>query len=188
MVSLENEVIRIARLAYVRGLVFGVGGNISVRVGEKILITPKRACLRNVKAKELVVSDLSGNTTGKFEPSIELPMHLAIYRNFPSANAVIHTHSPFATVWSTLGTPLQSKTVEGRFALGRIPVVGHAKPGTTKLAEMICKKLKEGKAVLIQYHGLVAVGSSLDEAFNLAETIEETTKIEMMSAILKRSF
>jgi len=187
LASLENEVIRIARLAYVRGLVFGIGGNISVRAGEKILITPKGACLRNVKAKELVMSDLSGKTAGKFEPTIELPMHLAIYRKFPSVNAVIHTHSPFATVWSTLGMPLQSKTVEGRFVLGRVPVVGYAEPGTIKLAEMMCEKLKEGKAVLLQNHGLVAVGSSLDEAFNLAETLEETAKIEVISAILKRS-
>jgi L-fuculose-phosphate aldolase len=177
--------VHIAKLAYARGLVFGVGGNISVRAGERILITPKGACLRNVKAEELVTSDLTGKTTGKKEPSIELPMHLAIYRTFPSVNAVIHAHSPFATAWSTLRISLKSRTVEGRFILGKVPVVGYAEPGTTKLAEAVCEKLREGKAVLLHNHGLVAVGSTLDEAFNLAETVEETAKIEVLAAILK---
>ncbi len=187
LTPLETQVIRIAKLAYARGLVFGVGGNISVRAGEKVLITPKGACLRKVKAKELATSDLNGKTTGKNEPSIELPMHLAIYRIFPSVNAVIHAHSLFATAWSTLRTPLKSRTVEGRFILGRVPVVDYAEPGTTKLAKAVCEKLKDGKAVLLHNHGLVAVGSTLDEAFNLAETVEETAKIEVLATILKHN-
>ena len=175
-----------ARLAYARGLVFGIGGNISAKADETILITPERAYLRDITAKQIVTLDLAGKKVSGMKPSIELPMHLAVYHEFPSVKAIVHTHSPFVTIWSTLGKPLRSKTVEGRIVLGEVPVAGYAEPGTVKLAKMVCEKLREGKAVLLQNHGLVAVGSSLDEAFNVAETVEETAKIEVISAILKR--
>ena len=186
MTPLKNEVARVARLAYARGLVFGIGGNISAKADETILITPEGACLRDMTAKQIVTLDLAGKRIGEPKPSIELPMHLAIYREYSSVKAIVHTHSPFATIWSTLGKPLQSKTVEGRIVLGRIPVIGYAEPGTTELAKMVCEKLRKRKAVLLQNHGLVAVGPSLDEAFNIAETVEETAKIEVIAAILKR--
>lgn len=187
MTPLKNEVARVARLAYARGLVFGIGGNTSVKADETILITPEGACLRDITAEQIVTLDLTGKKISGIEPSIELPMHFAIYNEFPSVKAVVHTHSPFATIWSTLGMPLRSKTVEGRIVLGEVPVTGYAEPGTVKLAKMVCEKLRKGKAVLLQNHGLVAVGSSLDEAFNIAETVEETAKIEVVSAILKQS-
>lgn len=186
MTPLKNEIARVARLAYAQGLVFGIGGNISAKAYETILITPEGACLRNVTAKQIVTLDLAGKRIGELKPSIETPMHLAIYRKYPSVKAIVHTHSPFATIWATLGKPLRSETIEGRIVLGEVPVAGYAEPGTIKLAKMVCEKLRERKAVLLQNHGLVAVGSSLDEAFNIAETVEKTTKVEVISAILKR--
>ena len=114
-------------------------------------------------------------------------MHLAIYRKYPKVKAIVHTHSPYATVWSKTRRPFQSKTVEGLIVLGEIPVVCGAKPGSKELAEMVVEKLKNKRAVLLENHGSVSVGPSLDEAFNLAETIEETTKIEIMATILTKN-
>lgn len=185
MSPLKNEITRLARLAYARGLVFGVGGNISAKADETILITPEGACLRDMTAKQIVTLDLAGKRMGKMKPSIELPMHLAIYREYPSVKAIVHTHSSFATIWSILGKPLQSKTVEGRIVLGEIPIAEYAEPGTVKLAKMVCEKLRKCKAVLLQNHGLVTGGSTLNEAFNVAETVEEAAKIEVISDILQ---
>lgn len=183
---LKNEVASTAKLAYVRGLVYGVGGNISVKADGNVFITPEGACLRDVSPDDVVVTNLAGETAGGGKPSIELPVHIAIYHEYPKVKAIVHTHSPFATAWSTTGKALRSKTVEGRIVLGEIPVTGYAEPGTTTLAEMVVKKLRNRRAVLLENHGVVTVGSSLDEAFNLAETIEETAKIEIMATILRQ--
>jgi L-fuculose-phosphate aldolase len=182
--SLTSELSFIAKLTYDRGLVFGVGGNISVRSNDKVLITPEGARFRNINPDEIIVSDESGKIVGAGRPSIEFPMHIAIYQGYPEVKAVIHTHSPYATIWSSAGNALISKTVEGRFVLGEIPVASYAEPGTPKLAEAVVEKLRGKKAVLLQNHGVVAVGSSLNEVFDLAETIEETAKIEILGSVL----
>ena len=109
MEQLKNAVARKVKLAYIRGLVYGVGGNISVKSNGTVFITPEGASLREVSNDDIVTTDLAGKTTNEVKPSIELPMHIAIFHKHPKIQAIVHTHSPFATARSTTGKALRSK-------------------------------------------------------------------------------
>ena len=183
--TLRRKLVGTGKLLYQRGLVHASSGNISVKVKAGILIKSKGSRLGNLSQKDMVKVDTEGRAYGG-TPSKELPMHLAVYQTNPAVRAVIHTHPTFTTTWSMTGKPLKPQTVEGRDLLGKVPIVGYAKPGSEKLARTTSKKLKGRKAVLLKGHGVVAVGKSLTEAFDIVELVEEAAKIEIISKLLKK--
>jgi L-fuculose-phosphate aldolase len=103
----RRRVIEAARRLGPEGLVVGAAGNVSLRCGAGILITPTRLAYESMASADLVLVSTAGERlAGALPPSRELPLHLAIYRARPDVGALVHTHSPCATAWSFLGKPL----------------------------------------------------------------------------------
>jgi L-fuculose-phosphate aldolase len=175
----RERVTETAREMAARGLVRGSSGNVSVRVGDTVLITPTRIPYAYLRARQVVAIDLAGKAlSGSGGPSSEWRLHVAIYRARADVRAIVHTHSPYATA---VAVPLPELPVahdEGELLFGRaIPVARHAPPGTWDLAHAAVAALGGGNAVLLARHGAVAVGSTLRQALDLAEKLEETAQL-----------
>jgi len=189
MESHYNELVKAAKKIYDKGLVNANVGNISCRVGDKVLISVMGAPLDNLDEEGNVVAiDLEGNLLeGKDKPSSERLMHLKLYNFRDDIGAVIHTHSPYASAFGYLKRRIHPVNPESEYLLRRVPVVPPFMYGTQELADSVAKRIGDGKATLLAGHGVITVGKDLEEAVYIAELVEETAKINYLVATLKTS-
>jgi L-fuculose-phosphate aldolase len=164
-----------ARAVAESGLVKGTAGNLSVRVGEDMLITPRRCALAAVEPDDCVRVRLRDGAVleapAGSEASSETPLHRAVY-DASEARAVVHTHSHFATVLSTLVDeipPVHYGTVA--FG-GRVRVARYATFGTDELAASVAEALRGRRAALLANHGAVTLADRVDRAVDLAIELE----------------
>jgi L-ribulose-5-phosphate 4-epimerase len=112
--DIRRQVLEAALRSNELGLIHGTSGNISIR-DEKdnvVAITPSGIPYQTMKVEDIAIVDLDGNwIDGPYKPSSETPMHTGILKNRPDMNAVVHTHSKYATVMSMSGEPLPSATL-----------------------------------------------------------------------------
>ncbi|MFI0444366.1 class II aldolase/adducin family protein [Actinomadura sp. 6N118] len=155
------------------GLVSGASGNISVRVGELVAVTPGGVMLDRMTPEDCPVVDLEGRLVeGERAPSSETPMHLALY-DCTDAAAIVHTHSTYGTVVATTMTELPPIHYNTLLLGGVIKVAEYATYGTPELAASVRAAMEGGKrAALMANHGGVAIGKDLDEAYENARLLE----------------
>ena len=161
------------------GLGKGTSGNLSVRSGEGMLITPTGIAPHDLQPRELVAMSLSGEVApGALRPSSEWHMHAAIYAGRPDVQAVVHCHARHATILACRHTPIPAVhymiAVTGRDS---VPVAPYATFGTEALAQSVVETLGEGRACLLANHGLIAAGADLRQALRVAEEVEELAAI-----------
>jgi L-fuculose-phosphate aldolase len=173
-----DELVRCARTMADSGLVVGTAGNISIRLGEEIVITPTSIPYESIQRSDLCVLDLAGRQLdGTRRPSSETPLHAQIYRTTDAA-AVVHTHSPFATTVACVVDALPAIHYSiHRFGGDSIPVAGYERFGSDALADEVARMLKDRRGVLLRNHGAVTYGSSLAEAYDLAVLLEWLAQI-----------
>ncbi len=151
-------------------------GNISTRTEDGLVaITPSGIKYHSMQAEDISIVDLEGNLIEGPKPSSETPMHTAIYRNLPDVGSICHTHSTFAITFAMLGDEIPIANLELVVCGAPIPVAPWACPGTPKAGEVtveIFKSRAELKVILLRKHGLVAIGSNLDHAFDMAFNAE----------------
>jgi L-fuculose-phosphate aldolase len=157
-----------------RGLVCGSVGNLSVRDGDRVLVTPTRVPYDAMTEEDLVTVDLDGRRlAGRHDPSRELALHLAIYRARPDAGAVVHAHGPHAVAWSFLGEPLAPDIEESEYyGVGPVRVSAAAPAGSAELGAAAVAALQDSAAVLLARHGAVSVAADLERALVLADVVE----------------
>lgn len=163
------------------GLTTGTGGNISVANREKKLyaISPTSMDYYKVKTDDVMVVDFDGNIVeGNRKPSIEHVMHRVYYTDRDDINAVVHTHSPYATAVACLNRTLPAISflvkLGGSF---EVPCAPYAPPGTVELAKIAFDTMKGLRAVLLQNHGLIAGGNDIDHAMHIAGELEYVAKL-----------
>jgi L-fuculose-phosphate aldolase len=169
----REEVIRYARRMATDGLIVGTSGNVSVRVGDRIVITPGSRDYDSLTPNDISVVLLTGDRLAGPPPSSELPLHLAVHESMSiDGSAVVHVHSKFATVLSSLGIGLPAVHYQIAALGGPIRIAAYATFGTPELAQSVVAALDGRRAALMANHGSVAVGGSLAEAFRNASTLE----------------
>jgi len=159
-------------------------GNISLQDEEgNVAITPSGIQYDFMVPEDIVVIDLEGNIIAGLEgyrPSSEYLLHTSIMKKLPDVNAVIHTHSHYAITFATLGMEIPVISLELLTTGGPIPVAPYALPGTDGVgdnAAEIFLARPELKGCLLQNHGMVAIGASLDEAYAHASDIETGAQV-----------
>ena len=161
-----------ARRMVADGLAVGTSGNLSVRSGDLVAITPSAVAPDRLRPEDICLVHLDGTpAAGGGRPSTELPMHLAVYRR-TGAGAVVHTHSPYATAVSTVATELPPVHYLLVFLGGAVRVAPYATPSSDALGERLVAALDGRSAALLQNHGAVAVGDSLEQAYAHAVVLE----------------
>jgi L-fuculose-phosphate aldolase len=180
--DLREQVSQVARRMIESGLVTGTSGNVSARTPEgDVLITPSGFDYAQLEPEDIVLVDLDKNLLeGSLEPSSETPMHTGIYKVRLNAEAVVHTHSRYATTLACLGweIPPVHYMLTALSQDGRVPLAPYATYGTEEVAGYASEALGESHNVcLLQNHGTIAVGESAEEAFSRTVILEEIAQI-----------
>lgn len=157
------------------GLVSSHSGNMSIRIGNKILITRSGSMLDELTEASIVEIDFNPSSFDLIASS-EAVVHRDIYKN-TSALAIIHAHCPFAVVISLLEEgPIEPMDIEGQYFLHEIPILKGG-TGSQELAEDVSSKLKSHKGVIVQGHGTFALGKNIEEAYVITSAIEYSCKL-----------
>ena len=187
MLIQKKEVIKFAKLLNHRKLSALRSGNISLRHKNGFLITPSGKKYSSLKVKDIVFVNLKGEFNKKQKPSSEWRFHQDIYISKTKAKAIVHSHSTNATALSTHNKKIPSFHYMVALAGGSdIKCAKYATYGTRELSKNILKALKNRFACLIANHGQIAFGSSLSEAFELAEEVDNLAKQYIKALLLGR--
>jgi L-fuculose-phosphate aldolase len=185
----RKQIVEYCRLLWDRRLVTGTSGNVSVRLeGGDLIVTPTLRSLRALREDELVRTDASGKPrAGQGVPTSELPLHIAAYAARADVRAVVHTHPTFCVVWSKTGAVFERDTVGARETLGEVAFTPYAPPGSLELARVTAEQFERGiNTVLMERHGVSAVGPGLEDAFVLTDLAEEAARIACFGKFLLR--
>jgi len=162
---------------FTKGLVSSQSGNLSIRLGEKLIITRRNCRLGCLEEHDLIETGLNKNDRNTPLASIELAVHRAIYQQ-TSASAIVHAHPPHAVAISLTETEIVPPNTEGMSLLGKVPVLGwnmEVKPGG--LADIIARALKQHRLIVVHGHGSFAIGQLLEEALNYTAFLEESCQV-----------
>jgi L-fuculose-phosphate aldolase len=167
------------------GLSRSSDGNISVRLSEgRILITPAGVYKAWLEPHQIVLMDLTGKPIHRTaqKPSSEYLMHLAVYRQRADVQAVIHAHPPMSVALTLIGQPFPAEIVpEGLTAFGEVPTVPYARPGTAQMGENLSPYLAQYDVLLLDHHGSLTVGKTLEEALIKLERLEAIAQLWMLA-------
>ena len=180
MLEQRKLLVEFGRKLLACGLTTGSGGNLSLvdRRRGLLAITPSGEDYLEITPGRVVLVDLDGvQVDGPGRPSSELGFHLALYQERPEVNAVVHTHSPYATTLACLGWELPPAHYLVGFAGPKVPLAPYHTYGTPELARAVVKAMQGYNAALLANHGLVAVGDTLSRAFAVAEEIEFAARV-----------
>ncbi len=180
--ALRQQMSDLCRSLFDRGFSVGTAGNISARLADGILMTPTNSTLGNIDPDRISKVAWDGSLLAGDKPTKEVFLHQAFYETRPSAGAVVHLHSTWATAISCRADidpddcipPLTPYVV---MRVGRVKRVPYVKPGDPKSGDLI--RALDGKyaAVLLANHGPVVSGKDLFSAVCAAEELEETAKL-----------
>jgi L-fuculose-phosphate aldolase len=186
--TLREAIVSISQSLDVAGLVPNKSGNVSCRSAGGFLITPAGKPYRDLLPGDLVELPLRGEPAASGpRPSSEWRMHAAIYAARPDAAAVVHTHSPRATALACAGRGIPPFHYMIALAGGDVRCMPYATFGTADLAATAVRGLDGRRAVLLGNHGVITIGSSLDEAHSVAVEVENLAGayLAMLSAGLE---
>ncbi len=173
--------LKICSLLHEKNFIASADGNISIRLQDgNILMTPSGAHKGFLQESDFAIVTLD-NKIVNGNPSSERLMHLEIYNHCPKAMAVVHAHPPMAIAWSVAKPQLPELPLEALseliLAVGKVPIVPYALPGTSAMASHLTPYLPQSRALILARHGAVAWGEDLLEAYSGIERIEHAARI-----------
>lgn len=178
--SAKREIAHFGSLLYERGMLAGIGGNISVRLSDgRIVITPSGLAKGRLSPDDMVVVDARGKPVqGSRQASSEMAIHLFVYQERAEIRACVHSHAPYATCFAVAGVNLADDILpEVVLFVGGVPLTDYAPPGTDAVPQALRPYVGKTNAFLLRNHGLLTIGRSLEEAHNRHETVEHYARI-----------
>jgi L-fuculose-phosphate aldolase len=182
--KLKEQICEIGRRVYARGFAAANDGNISYRLNDReILCTPTMMCKGFMKCEDMCKVDYEGKQiAGTRKRSSEILLHLAVYKQRPDVQAVVHCHPPHATAFAVAGVPVpQCVLPEVEVFLGEVPTAIYETPGTQKFADTIVPHLKSSNTIILANHGTVTFGPDLEKAYWNSEIIDAYCRILILS-------
>jgi len=162
------------------GLVTWTSGNVSGRDPDSgyVVIKPSGVRYEALKPDDMVVLDADGKVVqGRLKPSVDAPTHLYIYRHRADVQAVVHTHSPFATAFAAVGRPIPVclTAMADEFG-GPIPVGAYAQIGGEEIGREVVRSIGSSPAILMKNHGVFTIGPNVMAAVKAAVTTEDVAR------------
>lgn len=185
----KKDVALFMKRCYEHGLTTSTGGNISIRVGERMVITPSGEDKSSLNADDIAVVDIATgeNLTPEKKLSIETQMHRLIYLKRRDVMSVCHSHPTFSCLFSASDEEVNTALIaESWYLLDKVEKVEYKRMGTQALADAVSDRIAQGaNAVLLEKHGALAVGSTVLNAFDRLECLEQACKLTFLSHIVK---
>ncbi len=185
--SIAEELVFTARLLYDKGLANAFEGNVSVRAGDAVYITPSAVCKGFLKPEQVAVVALDGAVlhADGVKPSSETRLHLACYAARPDVKGVVHAHPPHATAFAVAGREISAPGYPEALVLyGKIPLAAYGRPSTDGIWQGVVPLLPDYDVVLLENHGVVAVGGTALEAFFRLESAESIARVLILAETL----
>jgi len=181
--QIKKELVKFTRYLAEKELISGSEGNLSVRTENGFWITPSGKIKELITEKELCFVNNKGEFL-KGRPSSEWGMHFLIYRKNPHVKAVVHTHPTYALSLDAMGFSFRDFSLkEAKLLLGEVGVLSYFEPGSPALWEFASNLAKSYRVIFLKGHGLLTMGSSLEEAVNLTLIFEKLCKVEWLKTI-----
>ncbi len=184
----KKEMAYFMRRLYKRGLTSALGGNISLRYEDLILITASQTDKGRVTPAEICETTIDGQPLNpKIKVSTDLALHVAIYAARPEVTAIIHAHPPIALAHAVTHSSVNTRlTSESWMMLGQPAFADYSIPGSEKMAEQAVSAIGQAKVVLLKNHGALSVGNSLIQAFDRMDVLENTARIQLYAHLIGR--
>ncbi len=183
---LKEQMVNLARSMFDRGYVNGGAGNMSLKLPDgNVLATPTGSSFGRLKVEKLSVVDIDGSHLFGDPASKEIAFHLAIYKNKPECNAIVHLHSTYLTAISCLEGLDQENAIRACtpyyvMRIGALPVVPYFKPGSPQIAVELGRLAADHRAFLLANHGPIVTGTNLIDAVDNTEELEEAAKLALL--------
>ena len=154
------------------------GGNVSMRIGERVLVTPSRMSYETLVPQDVVVLDLAGKVIeGERRPSVDTVALLYIYNHMPGVNAIIHTHQPYATAVGLVMDELPAFcTTLVNATLGEVTVAPYSSAASLDMGIRTVEHIGGKRAVILRNHGVITVGPTLKDALYAAVYLEDACR------------
>lgn len=181
-----NQLIDLGKLLHDRNYTPGYSGNISVRCGDKILITTSGSANGFLTEDDFVEIDFEGNSFDKGKkPSSEKMLHVEYYKTRTDVNCVVHVHSTALSSFAASSKDLMEPVmIENVCYFGGIPLADYGMPSSKELVESTAKYFKDYTAVLMKNHGVIIGGTSIRDAYLKLEMAEEYAKTVIYANVL----
>jgi L-fuculose-phosphate aldolase len=168
----------VGQALFTQGLVSPQGGNLSVKLGEHLIITHRGSLLGFIQEGDLVETGISKNNRATPLASTELEVHRCIYKKNTSALAVVHAHPPYAVALSFTEKEIVPRDVEGQALLSKVPILSaEMVEKTEELADDIARLMGEHRVVLVRGHGSFAASQLLEEAYYYTVVLEQSCRL-----------
>jgi len=174
----KAEIIKTAKKLISCGLIKLTTGNLSLRKGDHVIISPSGMDKSELEISDIVVIDLNGKVIeGIRVPSKETDGNLYIYKNMPMVKAIIHTHQVYATAVGLVGDTLPAiLTTQASAVGGEVKVTPYAPAGSEQIGIFAVENLGDNKAVILKHHGVYVIGDTLNDALHAAVYLEEASQ------------
>jgi L-fuculose-phosphate aldolase len=181
-----ETVVDIAHMMYETKMVTTYEGNISIKNGDRVYITPTSFCKGRLKEEHVVILDTEGNRISNgLKPSSEYRLHLEFYRLRPDITTVLHNHSPFATAHAICRKPIQSQGYCEAIAMfDKVPVCDYGITATEAIYQGLAKYADKTDLFLLANHGFVSIHADPYTCFYQAETVEAIAKALTIAHLL----
>lgn len=177
--SEREQIVQACRFMQREHLVVGTAGNVSVRVGDHVAISPSGVAYEAMVADDVVVTDLTGRVVdGLLQPSSELPLHLAVYAD-TGAGAITHNHAPASTALGLVVDEVPASHYYSALFGGVVRVAPYATFGTDELAANVAAALDGRLGALMGNHGAITIGPNLAKALSLLPYLEYICDIHL---------
>ena len=175
----RRDVVETCLFMQSNGLIVGTAGNVSIRVDDKVAISPSGVPYETMTAEDVVVFSMDGERVdGVLEPSSELPLHLSVYRE-TAAKAITHNHAPASTALGLVVDEIPPSHYYSAMLGGIIRVAPYAEFGTDELARNVTDALKDRSGALMKNHGAITIGPTVKKAAGLLPILEYVCEIHL---------
>ncbi len=179
--NIKKEMISTGCLLWEKDLASGLNGNISVRLDDRtVLLTAHGTCLGRLADSDILKMGVDGTLLEKGRASTEGSLHTQIYKNFPEIEAIVHTHTDYINAYFLENDAFVSEVFESKIFLGEIRAIKQETPSVTDV-----RPLKKSHIVVLQNHGVLAVGENLFDCFLLVQGLESAVKVEALARLFR---
>ncbi|RXE59578.1 class II aldolase/adducin family protein [Acetivibrio mesophilus] len=184
--TIREQIVKVSKLMYDKGMVNAFAGNLSVRDGDNLYITPSGICKGFLREDMIVKTDMNGNVLeGMYRPSSEIKLHLGIYRERKDVYSVAHAHPPYTTAYAVANKAIESKAcAEMVIFFEKIPLAAYGTPSTDEIFSGVEEYINEYDVILLANHGIVSAGRDVFDAYFKLKAAEDIAKTLILSQVL----